>query len=87
VKPGTAYPATLFMTAASDTRVDPAHARKMAAALLAANTSGHPILLRTEEKAGHGAGKPMLKVADEHADLYAFVMEQLGMLQRTDESR
>lgn len=87
VKPGTAYPATLFMTAASDTRVDPAHARKMTAALLAANTSEHPILLRTEEKAGHGAGKPMLKVADEHADLYAFIMAELGMLPPHVESR
>jgi len=77
---GTAYPATLFMTAASDTRVDPAHARKMTAMLQAASTSPYPILLRSEEKAGHGAGKPMLKIVDEQADLYAFVLWQLGML-------
>ncbi|HEU5074967.1 MAG TPA: prolyl oligopeptidase family serine peptidase, partial [Polyangiaceae bacterium] len=87
VAAGTAYPATLLMTAASDTRVDPAHARKMTAALQAANASTRPILLRTEEKAGHGAGKPMSKVVDEHADLYAFVMWQLGMLPPAVESR
>lgn len=80
VAAGTAYPATLFMTAASDTRVDPAHARKMTAMLQAANASPYPILLRTEEKAGHGAGKPMFKVIDEYADMYAFVLWQLGML-------
>ena len=79
VQEGTAYPATLFMTAESDTRVDPAHARKMAARLQAASSSPHPVLLRTDVKAGHGAGKPMLKVADEHADLYAFVLSELGM--------
>lgn len=84
---GTAYPATLLMTAASDTRVDPAHARKMTAALQAATAGNNPILLRTEEKAGHGAGKPMSKVIDEHADLYAFVMWQLGMLKPPVETR
>lgn len=87
VAPGTAYPATLLMTAASDTRVDPAHARKMTAALQAATSSAHPILLRSETKAGHGAGKPMSKVVDEQADLYAFVMWQLGMLKPGVESR
>ncbi len=87
VEPRTRYPAALLMTAASDTRVDPAHARKMTAALQAANASAYPILLRTEEKAGHGAGKPMSKVVDEQADLYAFVMWQLGMLKPAVESR
>ncbi len=79
IHPRTPYPATLFMTAESDTRVDPAHARKMAARLQANTSSAQPILLRTEQKAGHGAGKPLTKVADEHADLYAFVMSQLAM--------
>lgn len=79
VKPRSPYPATLFMTAESDTRVDPAHARKMTAELQAQNTSSHPILLRTEVEAGHGAGKPVSKVAEEYADLYSFVMSELGM--------
>lgn len=81
VQPGVSYPAALFLTADSDTRVDPAHARKMVAELQAANASDHPILLRTDGKAGHGAGKPMQKVAEEHADLLAFLLWQLGMLQ------
>ena len=38
VKDGTAYPAMLITTAASDSRVDPLHARKMAARLQAATS-------------------------------------------------
>jgi prolyl oligopeptidase len=80
VTDGVAYPAVLFVTAESDTRVDPMHARKMAAALQRATSSGRPVLLRTETKAGHGAGKPVSKVADEYADLYAFLFSELGIL-------
>ncbi len=78
VRAGTAYPAVLLMTAESDTRVDPMHARKMAAALQHAQASGRPILLRSELRAGHGAGKPISKIADEYADLFAFVLSELG---------
>jgi prolyl oligopeptidase len=28
---------------------------------------------------GHGAGKPVSKVIDESADVWAFLMQQLGM--------
>src|SRR5262249_22823321 len=73
VKKGTAYPAVLLATAESDSRVDALHARKMAAALQAATTSDRPVLLRLETKAGHGAGKPRVKVLDELADVYGFV--------------
>ncbi|MCC6216769.1 MAG: S9 family peptidase [Polyangiaceae bacterium] len=80
VREGTAYPATLVMTAEGDSRVDPMHARKLTAVLQHATSSDRPILLRTEEKAGHGAGKPTRKVADEYADIYGFVLWQLGVL-------
>jgi prolyl oligopeptidase len=79
VKDGTAYPATLLATAASDTRVDALHARKMAARLQAATSSDQPILLRLETKAGHGAGKPRGKVLEELTDVYSFIFWQLGM--------
>ncbi|MGA2571680.1 MAG: prolyl oligopeptidase family serine peptidase, partial [Terracidiphilus sp.] len=45
VKAGTAYPAVLFFTGASDTRVDPLHARKMSALVKATSSSGRPVLL------------------------------------------
>lgn len=79
VQQGTAYPAVLLTTAEGDTRVDPMHARKMAAALQHATTSGRPVLLRSETAAGHGQGKPVSKIAEEYAELYGFVGWQLGM--------
>ena len=80
VKKGTVYPATLFMTAESDTRVDPLHAKKMAAILReeAANGPDRPILLRIETKAGHGMGKPVSKLVDELTDMYSFVWSMVG---------
>lgn len=76
---GTKYPATLITTAESDSRVDPLHARKFAAALQAANSSEHPILLRVETKAGHGAGKPLTKQIEESTDVWSFLFWQLGV--------
>jgi prolyl oligopeptidase len=79
VRDGVSYPAILLATAESDTRVDPMHARKMAARLQAANASDHPILLRLESQAGHGAGKPLAKVIDELTDSWTFVFSELGV--------
>jgi prolyl oligopeptidase len=72
---GTCYPAVLLTTAEEDSRVDPLHARKMAARLQEATTCGdeHPILLREETRAGHGQGKPVTKQAEELADVLAFL--------------
>jgi len=83
VKPGAEYPAILFMTADTDTRVDPMHAKKMAALMQAEAKNGtsrdRPILLRIETKAGHGAGKPVTKQIDEFTDVYSFLFWQLGV--------
>jgi prolyl oligopeptidase len=83
VKAGVEYPAILFMTADTDTRVDPMHAKKMAAEMQAEAKNGasktRPILLRIETKAGHGAGKPVTKQIEEFTDVYAFLFWQLGV--------
>ena len=79
VRDGVAYPAVLLATAESDTRVDPMHARKMAARLQAATSSSRPVLLRLESRAGHGAGKPLSKVLEELTDTWAFVFSELGV--------
>ena len=83
VKPGTEYPAIMFMTADTDTRVDPMHAKKMAALMQAQAANGksreRPILLRIESKAGHGAGKPITKQIEEGVDIYSFLFWQLGV--------
>jgi len=83
VKPGIEYPAILFMTADTDTRVDPMHAKKMAALMQSEAKNGQsterPILLRIEPKAGHGAGKPVTKQIQEGTDVYSFLFWQLGV--------
>ena len=83
VKPGQEYPAILFMTGDTDTRVDPMHAKKMAALMQAEAKNGaskeRPILLRIETKAGHGQGKPVTKQIEENTDMYSFLFWQLGV--------
>ncbi len=79
VTEGVSYPAVLVTTAEGDTRVDPLHARKFVAALQHANASSHPILLRTERSAGHGAGTPVSKLLAELTDVYSFLFAELGV--------
>src|SRR5882757_6553954 len=83
VKPGTEYPAIMFMTADSDSRVDPMHAKKMAALMQAEAANGkskeRPILLRIDSKAGHGQGKPITKQIEDGTDVYSFLFWQLGV--------
>ncbi len=78
---GTCYPATLVTTGEEDSRVDPCHARKLAARLQAATACGdtHPILLRVETAAGHGQGKTATKQVEERADVLAFLAWQLAI--------
>ena len=81
VRQGERYPAVLLTTAEGDTRVDPLHARKMAALLqwaVADAPDALPVLLHQEGRAGHGVGKPVGKRAAEQADVLAFFGWQLG---------
>jgi prolyl oligopeptidase len=79
IKKGVDYPATLAITADHDDRVVPAHTFKFMATLQEANGGKNPILVRIETKAGHGAGKPTDKQISEAADMYGFMMYNLGM--------
>ena len=79
LKPGTKYPATLVTTADHDDRVVPAHSFKFAATLQECNSGPNPCLIRIDSKAGHGGGKPLSKVLEEQADIYAFIFENLEM--------
>jgi prolyl oligopeptidase len=83
VKAGTEFPAVLFTTADSDSRVDPMHARKMTALMQASAANGssrtRPILLRVEANAGHGPGTPVGKQIEESTDVYSFLFWQLRM--------
>ena len=71
------YPALIVLSADSDDRVDPMHARKFTAAVQHATTSGRPVLLRVESRAGHGGGDMVKKQVEADADVYAFLLQQL----------
>ncbi len=79
VHDGVSYPPILITTADTDDRVSPGMAKKFAARLQAA---GHdaPVLIRVETRAGHGAGKPVSKMIEEDADIFAFIFRHLGIV-------
>ncbi|MDE3062785.1 MAG: S9 family peptidase [Acidobacteriota bacterium] len=78
VKAHTAYPAILFFTGDSDTRVDPLHARKMTALLQTASSSGRPILLHESTGGGHSAGVSLQQRIQDDADQLAFLWTETG---------
>jgi prolyl oligopeptidase len=67
------YPAVLFDSADHDDRVDPMHARKLAAVLQAAQTSDAPILLRIERNSGHGGADLVKQQVERSADQMAWL--------------
>jgi prolyl oligopeptidase len=80
VRAGVRYPPVLFTTAEGDSRVDPMHARKMAALLQAQSEDPQSVvLLRVDRDAGHGIGKPLDKQVDDLADQYAFLAWRTGL--------
>ena len=78
VKPGTAFPAIMFFTGDSDTRVDPLHARKMTALVQSASSSGRPVLLHYSLSGGHSAGVSVDQQVQDHADELAFLWTETG---------
>ena len=74
----TRYPAVLLTTGINDPRVAPWQAAKMAARLQAATSSGKPLLLRIDYDAGHGFGSTKKQLVEQHADMMAFLLWQLG---------
>lgn len=80
IKPKTNYPAILVTTADHDDRVVPAHSFKYIATMQEKNPNPkNPALIRIQTRAGHGAGMPTSMVIDEYADIYAFIMYNMGM--------
>lgn len=79
VKAGTKYPATLVMTGDHDDRVVPAHSFKFAAELQAKQTGDNPVLIRIDVNAGHGAGKSVSAIIQEHVDMQVFTLYNMGV--------
>jgi prolyl oligopeptidase len=78
VKPGTKFPAIMFNTGDSDTRVDPLHARKMTALVQANNASDRPILLHYQTVSGHSAGVSITQAINDTADELAFLWNEVS---------
>lgn len=78
VNEGTEYPAVLFTVFEGDSRVDPLHARKLAALLQHATASDRPILFRREKDVGHGA-RSITRTIDLSVDVYAFLADRLRL--------
>ncbi|GIG02189.1 prolyl oligopeptidase family serine peptidase [Catellatospora citrea] len=72
VHEGAEYPAVLFTVFDGDSRVDPLHARKLAATLQHATSSTRPVLLRREGDVGHG-NRSVSRTLDLYADELAFL--------------
>ncbi len=79
VREGVSYPATLFTVFASDTRVHPLHAWKLAAALQHAQAGDRPVLLRNEAEVGHGA-RAVSRSIELSADTLGFLARHTGLL-------
>jgi prolyl oligopeptidase len=77
VRDGVAYPSVLFTVFEGDNRVDPLHARKLAAALQHASRGG-PVLVRRERDVGH-AGRAVTRAVDLAADQLAFLGDALRL--------
>jgi prolyl oligopeptidase len=79
IRMGINTPTMLIRTGANDSRVDPLHAKKFAAALQ--NNPGQikPILLFIDYNVGHGSGQETKQRIDNTVVNYEFVMNQLGM--------
>ncbi|MGD0735256.1 MAG: prolyl oligopeptidase family serine peptidase [Terracidiphilus sp.] len=78
VKAGTAYPAVMFFTGDSDTRVAPLHARKMTPLVQAASTSGRPVLLHYSLSGGHSSGVSLDQEIQDDADQLTFLWTETG---------
>jgi prolyl oligopeptidase len=79
IKDGVPYPAVLLTHGVNDPRVQVANTTKTAARLMAASTSGKPVLMRLDYDSGHGIGNTKAQALDERADTFAFVLWQTGM--------
>jgi prolyl oligopeptidase len=77
VKPGVKYPPIMITTGLNDPRVSSWEPAKLAASLRAAGDP-NPVLLRIDEKAGHGIGSTKTQTDQLYADVATFILWQSG---------
>jgi prolyl oligopeptidase len=78
------YPSTLFVAGDRDDRCNPAHVRKMAAALQAREAQHNPILVDYSAERGHAPAMPLTARVDALARRLAFLARELGMAVPTE---
>ena len=78
IKPNTCYPITLITTASRDDRVVPSHSFKFAAKLQEYQACNNPILIRIEDRAGHGAGTPKDKSINQISEIYGYALNVIN---------
>lgn len=76
VKPDVSYPPVFFVTATSDDRVTPVHARKMAAKMQA---QGHEVLFYENTDGGHAAAADHRQAAEMWSLSFVYLAEKLGL--------
>lgn len=76
VKPGVKYPPVFFVTATSDDRVSPVHARKMAAKMEA---QGHEVLFYENTDGGHAAAADHRQAAEMWGLSFVYLAQKLGL--------
>ena len=74
-----AYPAMFVGTGLWDSQVQYWEPAKYVARLRDVNTGKHPVILRTNMEAGHGGKSGRFRRYREIAEMYAFMLEQLGV--------
>ena len=72
------YPTTLITTASRDDRVVPSHSYKFAAKLQEYQGCENPILIRIEDRAGHGAGTPKDKIINQISEIYGYALKEIS---------
>ncbi|KIG19646.1 Prolyl endopeptidase [Enhygromyxa salina] len=78
IRAGVRYPSLLMMSADTDDRVDPLHARKYVAAMQHASAGEGPVLLRTQAQAGHGGPDSVTGRIESYADILSFLLTELA---------
>ena len=78
IKSDVCYPTTLITTASRDDRVVPSHSFKFAAKLQEYQSCDNPILIRVEDRAGHGAGTPKDKRINQISEIYGYALNVIN---------
>ena len=78
IKSDVCYPTTLITTASRDDRVVPSHSFKFAAKLQEYQSCNNPILLRVEDRSGHGAGTPKDKRINQISEIYGYALHVIN---------